>query len=565
MAGGQGQQNGFKRPKIGNGPVVTRYPVPGPVVTKFPPPPQGMPYHGTHGPQAQYAPQYPPQPLAPTHNFQQPQTSYAPQGYAPQPQYGQYGQYPSASPQAQASPYGIGAMAQYAPTQYQYGYSAPQPHYQQPPQFNGNGYNTPAVGQYAQPPQPNQYQQNTPYSKPQVGYQQPQPYPAQNYQPGYNGMGLAQSGSSTFPQAQQYGPGTQPHYPYQPSPAMPPGYPGAQGQSFAPPLQHYPNQSSQHWQQGRTPTIANRAPSVTAGNLAPGSAAIVLTNGSITPNGNTPEALADSNAAAEKAHEDGQTQDPAEEESTAEDGKGRVRPPFRATPIDWPFDIEWEETIKDYTYLVSVRAVPITTPITLKHEEFPALCKSGSTKVMGKYVRQQNVDEFILPIKESRYWSAFEDDPAFAEIDETLPQILEEEWIEYQQARKAHLESQKNSPSPEVARRTIEGVQSQEPSHHQFNERVDSRGGAHIRGNSFGQGRQRSPPGYSRSRSRTPNLRDGGTPGAYEAEVGDDRWAPHGSVSRHVTPQLDDQKEALLASLGVSGPPKPVVAGNFQG
>lgn len=521
-----------------------------------------MSFHGTHGPQAQFAPQYPPQPLAPAHNFQQPQTSYGPQGYASQPQYGQY---PSAVPQGQMLPYGIATLAQHAPTQNQYGYGVSQPYYQQQPQYVGNGYNAAAVGQYPQPPTAQQLQQNTPYFQAQAGYQQPQPYPMQNYQSGYNGMAPAHGASGTFPQTQQYGPGAQPHCPYQSNSTVPHGYPGSQRQPFAPQLQQYLNQPPQQWQQGHTQTLATQASTSATNHPSNGTGLThtVSTNGSIKASPSTVGATGESDTIAEQRPLADGSQDPAGEDSTTEIEGGPIRPPFRATPIIDPFDIEWEESIKDYKYSPSVKAVPISTPITLKHEEFPALCSSGSTQVKSKYLRPQNLDVFILPIEKSLYWPALKDDPAFAEIDETLPIIAETDWIDYQLARRAHLASLENSPSPEMRRRSIEDAHSQEPPQHHGEYRGDNVGDARSRSNSIVQDRPGSARRCSRSRSCTPNLRNRG--GAYDADGCDDTWIPRGSESRQVTPQLDDQKEALLASLGVSGAPKPIVPGNVTG
>ena len=202
-----------------------------------------------------------------------------------------------------------------------------------------------------------------------------------------------------------------------------------------------------------------------------------------------------------------------------------VRPYFRAIPIIDPFDIEWEDSIKDYEYPKTIRYVAISTPITLKHEEFPALCGAGGlTQIKSKYVQSHNLEVFILPIEKSLYWPAFnKKDPALAKIHWTMPSISEKDWIEFQEARKWHLESLKNSPSPEIARRSLENVSVQ-------------------------------PVKRSRSRSRAPNLRGDGTPAFDE----DGTWAANGSASRHDISQLDVDKEALLSSLDVSSLPIPV-------
>lgn len=517
-AQGQNQTGSFKRQKIGSGPVVTRYPVPGPVVTKYGLPPQSMPYHGTHGPQPQFTSQFAQQPLAQTHNFQQPQPNYGPQGYAPQPQYPQYGQYQAPIPQHQVQGYGPGYVAQQpvgysqnvAP-QVSYGYAAPQQFSQQQPPFVNNGYNTSQVGSYAQPPPPQQMQPTAPYFNGQPGYQQPQQYAIQTYQPSYNGP---------TPQAQQYS------HPPQQGPLQ--GYPGPQGQPFAPQVQQYPNQHAHQWQHAQAPApllqaSLMQAPPASAPQTPSASAiGAAALHGLPHANGGTADAeqsVAPANTSENKR--------PREIESrAASEGPppdNSVRPYFRAIPIIDPFDIEWEYSIKDYEYPKTIRYVAISTPITLKHEEFPALCGAGgSTQIKSKYVQSNNLEVFILPIEKSIHWPAFnKKDPALAKIHWTMPSISEKDWIEFQEARKWHLESLKNSPSPEVARRSLEIAPVQ-------------------------------PVRRSGSHSCMSNQRGDGTPPCDD----DGTWAANGSASRHDMPQLDGDKEALLASLGVSGLPK---------
>lgn len=519
----QNQPGSFKRQKIGSGPVVTRYPVPGPVITKYGPPPQGMPYHGTHGPQPQFAPQYAQQPLAPTHNFQQPQPNYGPQGYAPQPQYPQYGQYQGPVSQHQIQAYSPSYVAQ-QPVRYSqnvapqvpYGYAAPQQYSHQQPPFVSNGYNASQVGPYAQPPPPQQMQPTAPYFNGQPGYQQSQQYPMQTYQPEYN---------ASAPQAQQYGPGTQQQYSHPPQQGPPQGYPGPQGQPFAPQVQQYPNQHTQQCQHAQAPAPPLQAPPI----QAPPASAPQTPSASVVraaallglPHANGGTADAQLSVAAADANEN---KLPRESEfRAASEGPppdNSVRPYFRAIPIIDPFDIEWEDSIKDYEYPKTIRYVAISTPITLKHEEFPALCGAGgSTQIKSKYVQSHNLEVFILPIEKSLNWPAFNKrDPALAKIHWTMPSIFEKDWIEFQEARKWHLESLKNSPSPEIARRSLEIAPLQ-------------------------------PVKRSRSSSRTPNLIDDETP----AFDDDGTWAANGSASRH-----DGDKKALLTSLGGSGFPKPV-------
>ena len=527
-AQGQNQPGSFKRQKIGSGPVVTRYPLPGPVITKYGPPPQGMPYHGTHGPQPQFTPQYAQQPLAPSHNFQQPQPNYGPQGYAPQPQYSQYGQYHAPVPQHQVQGYSPGYVAQQpvgysqnvAP-QVPYGYAAPQQYSQQQPPFVSNGYNASQVGPYAQPPPPQQMQPVAPYFNGQPGYQQPQQYPMQTYQPGIN---------APPPQTQQYGPETQTQYSHPPQQGPPHGYPGPQGQPFAPQVQQYPNQHAQQWRHARAPAPPLQASPLQAppasATQTPSASAVgaAALHGLPHANGCT----ADTQQSVVPANTNEKERPRESESRAASEGPppdNSVRPYFRAIPIIDPFDIEWEDSIKDYEYPKTIRYVAISTPITLKHEEFPALCGAGgSTQIKSKYVQSHNLEVFILPIEKSLHWPGFnKKDPALAKIHWTMPSISEKDWIEFQEARKWHLESLKNSPSPEIARRSLETAPVQ-------------------------------PVKRSRSRSGTPNLRADGPP----AFDDDGTWAANESASRHDMPQLDGDKEALLASLGVSGLPKPV-------
>ena len=218
------------------------------------------------------------------------------------------------------------------------------------------------------------------------------------------------------------------------------------------------------------------------------------------------------------------------------------------TDVD-EFDIDWEESV--FKDLLTVFAIAILTPLSTQFDEEP-LASDSDAPIKSKYVRPGNLEVFILPIQKSLHWAILHTDPALAKIDEAYPAVPFEMWEEYREERKkrkmleARLYDTTRDDQSRYAIYEDEDDQAmRESSTESIGHQESSRGPVRQ----FSASSQRD----SRSRSRTPGYSRGATPAL---EDGDDRWAPQpgeASVATYVDPA-----EAVLASLGVTGAPKPI-------
>lgn len=225
---------------------------------------------------------------------------------------------------------------------------------------------------------------------------------------------------------------------------------------------------------------------------------------------------------------------------------------------DDQFDIEWQEMV--FKELQHPAAIPILTPLTTKYDELPTISTLGPTPIKSKYARPTNLEVFTLPIQKSLHWGMLKKDPALAPIDEAYPVVPLESWAEYRDERyKRKLMEDGIDDAPLQETQWYDTVEDE----------VDDQA---IRENTNYQVRDEAEeyqeyavatavphfaPPPSRSRSHTPNIARKGTP-VLDGE--DDAWAPQpgeGGISR---PCSADPTEALLASLGVTGAPKPVTS-----
>ncbi|KAL5349129.1 hypothetical protein ACLOAV_005417 [Pseudogymnoascus australis] len=524
-----GQDHRSKRQKTGSGPVVTRYPVPGPVVTKYGPPPnQHPPYGGPQGfhgmppqqfPQGQYGP-HPQQQFAP-------QNVYAPYGYQgpPMPQaYNQFGHQPLA-------PYGQG----YGPI---------------PPQGQGYGNGPPASGPYYGQP----YGPQVPYGPPvpqQYPHQAPMPYPPQHHQAPYP----QQNQPMGYGPPQQAGPYQSGPYPQggpqaQPSPYnMPPQHPHAQTQGQPPVTYQFQGQGAQEYD-GSSAAYPNQ-------QSQQGVQTPVPTHWSPAHGG--PSNHSDQNNA-QSGKPPGQDANglPTNDESSiqkqpidAADGTTETHEsPSHDVSID-EFDIDWEESV--FNDLIRVLAIAILTPLSTRFDEEP-LASDSDAPIKSKYVRPGNLEVFILPIQKSLHWAILHTDPALAKIDEAYPAVPFEMWDEYREERKKRkmfearlYDAARDEQSREAFQVDEEYQAIREASTGSTGRQESSRGAA----GQFSADSQRD----SRSRSRTPGYSRGST---LAPEDGDDRWVSRTDEEPVKAATYVDPAEAVLASLGVTGAPKPV-------
>ncbi|KFZ14358.1 hypothetical protein V502_06100 [Pseudogymnoascus sp. VKM F-4520 (FW-2644)] len=528
-----GQDHRSKRQKTGSGPVVTRYPVPGPVVTKYGPPPNQHPPYG--GPQGFNAmpPQQFPQGQYGSHPQQQfaPQNGYPPYGYQgpPMPQaYNQYGHHPPA-------PYGQG----YGPV---------------PPQGQGYGYGPPASGSYYGQP----YGPQVPYGPPvpqQYPHQAPVPYPPQHPQIPYQQHNMQQPVGYGPPQ--QVGPYQSGPYPQggpqaQPSPYnMPPQHPQAQTQGQPPvPYQSFQGQGTQGYNasSGPYPNQQSQQGVQTPVPMHGSPAADGPSNHTDQSNAQTGKPSGhDSNG----LPTDGESAVQKQPMNTADGATDTQDNLTYDTDVD-EFDIDWEESV--FKDMLTVFAIAILTPLSTQFDEELLVSDVSDAPIKSKYVRPGNLEVFILPIQKSLHWAILHTDPALAKIDEAYPAVPFEMWEEYREERKKRkmLEARLyNTARDDQSRDAIHEDSDDQAMRESSTESIERQESSRGAVRQFSASSQRD----SRSRSRTPGYSRGATP-ALEDE--DDRWASHTGEAPVNTGTCVDPAEAVLASLGVTGAPKPV-------
>ncbi|RFU28265.1 hypothetical protein B7463_g8072, partial [Scytalidium lignicola] len=560
------QQTQSHRQRLGA--VVTRYPVPkaAPVVTRYAvPPPPNAGYGASQGPYQQPYQQHAGQFTQPSmyqgNQGPPPNTPYTP--YPPPQQYGgagpqfQYSQAPGPNPYGnpamQATPYGNQAYQtppvsynQYQPLQQPgpQGYpNPPQPYMPQPP---AGPYQTPAAPY--QPPNPN-YGGGYGYTPPvSTQYQVPpsqwnHPPPAQPY----NGPPYQQPSPSPYDPGYQTQPQPQPQPSYQ---AYPPQsqQPSQQGFSQGPQYGTYSaplgSQIPQHQLQQERPRSAGSSRSSSIGHdRALRKPFFKRRDGS------------GSGYHSHRQYNQQQSTDSPKEHHGSQ----------------WYFDWELEVIFKEEGHSPAV-PIALTLP-NLSTEQPLYLGFDDPDNVVSRYVRPDNREEFKLSIRDTPLWDSVKDDPAFRDLSNNsglIPFNQVRWWMEERHAKGAVLEAPttqsgttgenteytdlpkentlKRARSPEKQlpnspSKRLKAEEDYSPMQDEKNYKKDS-----------------SPQGYRELSpdvwaSTTPVLNRSVTP-SFGAE--DDAWAPQPGESIASQSAAKDPTETLLASLGVSGEPKPV-------
>lgn len=181
---------------------------------------------------------------------------------------------------------------------------------------------------------------------------------------------------------------------------------------------------------------------------------------------------------------------------------------------------------------------------------------------ISRYARKDNLKEFIRPIRESPQWSYLQEDPAFVSDDLNGPAVPFDELGAWIDAHHERLEAPElNSPTDLSRKRARSGEfeeDDQDQDQCQIEDEAELDASAHDEpeGPPIKRQKYEEDAGVHDELMRTPNVSTpvvrNGTP---VFETDDDAWAPQPGENAS-TPQ--DPTEALLASLGVEGSPKPV-------
>ena len=214
--------------------------------------------------------------------------------------------------------------------------------------------------------------------------------------------------------------------------------------------------------------------------------------------------------------------------------------------------------------------VALAQPLSTTFDMTPVpLLDMRSTNSVSRYARKENLKEFTRSIRSAPQWSYLKEDPAFSDSELDGPLIPFHEIPGWTAARHGTEELPENRrPSRKRAwsdeQDDVDNQIKLESAHHdtpgqQAEDQQEGQPKTKRQKNKETQEQQlfadASPerPGTPTATAGTPVLGRAGTP-SFGAD--DDVWAPQPGEGAESAPV--DPTEALLASLGVSGSPKPV-------
>ena len=228
-------------------------------------------------------------------------------------------------------------------------------------------------------------------------------------------------------------------------------------------------------------------------------------------------------------------------------------------PLEAEFKWEMEKIFKES---LPTENVILAQPLSTKFDMTPVpLIHIGPAPSVSRYARKDNVKEFIRPIRSQPQWSYLQEDPAFSDTktdDELIPLEEVTYWMAKRQGVDPYILSSRigeqnsddrhdDAASTTNMESSTESVAGDTQDKHQCVEDVDHG----MPDTSTGQ-EPGTPPAI---RPGTPTLDRTGTP---SLDTVDDVWAPQPGEGALATSEIQDPTEALLASLGVTGSPKPV-------
>jgi hypothetical protein len=225
---------------------------------------------------------------------------------------------------------------------------------------------------------------------------------------------------------------------------------------------------------------------------------------------------------------------------------------------------------KIFAEVVQNDADPIDRPLPTVYNEEPILPPAyNANAIIGKYVRPNNLDIFARDIRLSLHWPSLKTDPVFNEINFNSPLIpLDdiESWIQHRQSifnlaesvpnSVQHLSVLEQASSEEQGTSSKSTYRGASSGSHRSKKHQAPYGGMDGASDSTRPPRDVTP---AVNRSISPIFGRSGTP---SLGADDDVWAPQPGEGQMMTSPVTDSTEALLASLGVTGSPKPVAPKN---
>jgi hypothetical protein len=234
-----------------------------------------------------------------------------------------------------------------------------------------------------------------------------------------------------------------------------------------------------------------------------------------------------------------------------------------AGKTDEELEFEWElEHI--FTEPKQHPADPIGYPLPITYYEEPILPPAYDAEaIICKYVRPTNRDVFTRDVRLSLHWPSLKSDPVFSNINfNASPKQLEGfgAWLQ-ERVRPSRFAALMRSDSDYKTSNAHKRAWSEE----QDDTEDQVMNGAPFDSSTLKneQKHQVSLAAIKNDRSGTPSLdiltdygvARSGTP---SFGVDDDAWAPQPGEGQFTTSPTEDPTETLLASLGVTGLPKPV-------
>jgi hypothetical protein len=256
-------------------------------------------------------------------------------------------------------------------------------------------------------------------------------------------------------------------------------------------------------------------------------------------------------------------------------GVAKAQPGWTGPPLEPPVlekaddgaDFEWDLE-KIFTEEVHKDADPIGRPLPTVYDEEPILPPAyNANGIICKYVRPNNLEIFARDIRFSLHWPSVKTDPVFSNIAYGFLLIPLDDigsWIQQRQNRQVlselaqddgQLSPSRNGAWPEEReddKRPISQEVFLEPEMGRIYQ-ASQEPPKDVESSEFGRIDRVGTPAVERS--STPAFGRSGTP-SFGAD--DDAWAPQPGEGQVTTSPVADPTEALLASLGVTGTPKPV-------
>lgn len=250
-------------------------------------------------------------------------------------------------------------------------------------------------------------------------------------------------------------------------------------------------------------------------------------------------------------------------------GKFDARPASTIQPSVGQDDADevFEHDFKTIFTEINLRqADPIAHPIPAIFNEDPILPPAyNATAITCKYIQPDNMEMFSKDIRSSPHWSYLKDDPVFREIDfdsTLIPLDSVVAWSEQRYNRDGSMECEQKleNNSPSLSTKRLWSEEPEDMSKQGSNKSAFEEAEMHFRRTSISGAHERSPFGKAEflnpDGSNTPVFEGSSTP---ILQVLDDAWAPQPGEGQLATSPEENSQETLLASLGVTGLPKPVL------